>query len=145
MNELTKQLLLPVFALVLLYFITLMVMFKRRVSAVKNKEISATYFKTLNTSNDVRIPRLLEQVQRHFVNLFEVPMLFFALIPLILLLDVNKTFYICAAWMFVFFRYIHALIHLTFNKIFYRAAAFALGVFTVLAMWIHLFCDVWCS
>lgn len=145
MTELNKQLMLPVFALILLYFITLMVMFKRRFSAVKNREIPATYFKTLNMPHDAKIPRLLEQVQRHFINLFEVPALFFALIPFILILDVNKTFYVCAAWLFVIFRYIHAFIHLTFNKLFYRAATFALGVFTLMAMWVHLFYDVWCS
>ena len=74
------------------------------------------------------ITRLLpEEVNRsanNLKNLFEMPVMFYALCIMLFLTGNVNAFYLYAAWIFVGLRIVHSLIHCTFNKVMLRFAAY---------------------
>ena len=122
----------PMLAMVLLTFLVAVIMLYRRVQTIKSGEVDALRYKTL--SND-RAPAFLLQAERHFINLFEVPVLFYAACTVAMILPLRNEIGIYVAWSFVFFRVLQAIIHLWPNKIMYRMTAFLLGFLSVLILW----------
>ena len=95
----------PCLAMLLLTFIVLLRMFVLRISAVKNKDIEIKYFKTYSAGNP---PMLMVQADRHFSNLFEVPVLFYMVCVFSVITFHVDSKMLLAAWIYVFFRVIHA-------------------------------------
>lgn len=130
-----KFYLLPMFAMVLLSLLTSLIMLYRRVKSARRGEIDPRRFKTLSIGD---APPLVLQAERHFINLFEVPVLFYAVMLAAMVLQfLNEKFYFLS-WVFVAFRLIQAIIHLWSNKVYYRMIAFLSGFVTVLVLWIIL-------
>lgn len=71
-----------------------------------------------------------------FSNQFEIPVLFFALVPLAILTRKADHLFIIMEWIFVVSRLAHAAIHTTTNRQPARGVAWLLGVVTLLVMWI---------
>jgi len=71
----------------------------------------------------------------NFRNLFEVPVLFFALCPVLYVTGTATTLQYGLAWAFVALRCAHSVIHLSYNRVMHRFVAFVLGLFCVAAMW----------
>ena len=112
-----KLYLLPMFAMVLLSFLTSLIMLYRRVKSARRGEIDPRRFKTLSIGD---APPLVLQAERHFINLFEEPVLFYAaMLAAMALQFLNEKFYILS-WIFVAFRLLQAIIHLWSNKVYYR-------------------------
>ncbi|MES2854293.1 MAG: MAPEG family protein, partial [Bdellovibrionota bacterium] len=63
----------PMFAMVILTLVTMLVMLNTRMRAVKAGKIKFSYFKTYNTE----APDEILKTQRHYTNLFELPVLFY--------------------------------------------------------------------
>jgi len=121
----------PCLAMLVLTLIVMIRMFCLRVGAVKNKDIEMNYFKTYNNCNP---PALMLQADRHFINLFEAPVLFYMVcIFSVITFQVTPSMFV-AAWVYVFFRCIHAFIHLTSNKIRPRMLAYTLSWIALLYM-----------
>jgi len=53
-------------------------------------------------------------------NLFEMPVLFYALCIYLFITQQVDTYYVLAAWIFVFFRILHSIMHCTLNIIMIR-------------------------
>lgn len=125
----------PCLAMLILTFIVMIRMFLMRVNAVKNKNIEMKYFKTYDSGS---APVLMLQADRHFINLFEAPVLFYMVCAFsVMTFQVTPSMYM-AAWMYVFFRCIHAFIHLTSNKIRARMIAYVLSWLALLYMGLSL-------
>ena len=73
MNVLNPQLFYPMFALFLLTLTALVRMFLTRVQAVKSGRLKINDFKVYTTTQ----PDDVIKMSRHFSNLFEVPVLFY--------------------------------------------------------------------
>ena len=71
-----------------------------------------------------------------FRNQFEIPVLFFALIPLAILTRQAGHLFVVLEWIFVLSRIAHAFVHVTSNRQPARGLLWILGVATLLAMWI---------
>jgi hypothetical protein len=71
-----------------------------------------------------------------FKNQFEIPVLFFALIPLAILTHKADYLFIVMEWIFVLSRLAHAAIHTTTNRQPARGAFWFVGVLTLLLMWL---------
>ena len=71
------------------------------------------YFKTFEGEKP---PRYVLQADQHLVNLFEAPMLFFAVGILAISLDTVDTMILIMASIYVISRVIHAIISLTNNR-----------------------------
>ena len=71
----------------------------------------------------------------NFRNLFEVPVLFYALVAVAIALGDVPTWQVVGAWSFVVLRYIHSFIQCTYNKVMHRFAVFACSFFLIVALW----------
>jgi hypothetical protein len=79
----------------------------------------------------------LQNVQSadHFRNLFEVPVLFYALCGFIAITRLTTLFLLACAWGYVTLRALHAYIHLTHNKVVRRFQAFVASTIVLYVMW----------
>jgi hypothetical protein len=126
----------PMFALVLLTFAVLLTNFIWRMRALRSRQISVRYFRVFEGA---QVPEHLQAGARHFINLFELPVLFYvACLTAMLLQQQQSVVLLTLAWAFVLFRAIHTLIHMTYNNVLHRMLAFMAGALTLLAMWIVL-------
>ena len=122
----------PVFALVVLTFSVLFWMARLRIGAMRRGEVSPRYFKL----NAGEVPERPAQAANNFRNLFELPVLFYALAALLLITDKADSGQLVLAWVFVASRYLHSFIHLSYNNVSHRFLAFAIGMLVLLAMWV---------
>lgn len=80
---------------------------------------------------------LLENVTAadNFRNLFEVPVLFFAICGALAIADAVTPLQLALAWAFVALRALHSLIHVTYNRVMHRFWVYVLSTACVFAMW----------
>ena len=122
----------PLFATVLLTFVVWVYMYIRRISFITSNKIS---------SKDLAVPGALAQLSPPAVsnpsdnlkNLFEIPVIFYALALYLSATKQVDTVYVAAAWVFVAFRVLHSAVHCTFNLVMLR---FYLYLFAALAVWL---------
>ena len=134
MNEFT--LVYPMAAMVLLTAIVLIRMVLGRVGAVKRGEVDARFYKTYQGENTE--PRKAAQNARHFVNLFENPVLFYAACIVAMVTGQGTGLIVGLAWAYVAVRVLHAMVHLGSNRIPPRMAIYGASWVVLLAMWATL-------
>jgi hypothetical protein len=125
----------PFFASIFLTFLVWVYMYVRRISFIISKKIR---------SQDLTVPGTLAQISPanvsnpsdNFKNLFEIPVIFYALVLYLFLTKQVDAVYVNAAWVFVVFRGLHSAVHCTFNLIMLR---FYLYLFATLAVWFIAF------
>ena len=71
----------------------------------------------------------------HFRNLFEVPVLFYALCGFIAITRMTTLFLLACAWGYVVLRAAHAYIHLSHNKVVRRFQTFVASTIVLYVMW----------
>ncbi|MDJ0751326.1 MAG: MAPEG family protein [Woeseiaceae bacterium] len=130
------ELIYPMAALVLLTIFVLYRMVRGRVAAVRRGDVDARYYKTYQGDNTE--PRQAVQNARHFTNLFENPVLFYAACIVAMASGLGGMPMLVLAWLFVASRVAHAAIHLTSNRIPQRMAAYGVSWFVLAAMWLWL-------
>ena len=69
-------------------------------------------------------------------NLFEIPVLFYALALYLFATSQVDALYVGAAWVFLIFRTLHSAVHCTFNRVIVR---FYLYLIATLAVWFMIF------
>jgi hypothetical protein len=79
----------------------------------------------------------LQKVQSadHFRNLFEVPVLFYALCGFLAITKLTTLFLLACAWGYVALRALHAYVHLTHNTVVRRFQAFVASTLVLYVMW----------
>lgn len=127
----------PAFALAMLTFFVAFQMSKVRKRA-RDEGLSTRYFKH---NSGAQAPEYMLRVDQHYVNLFELPVLFYVALGFVVILDVNHWLYVMLAWMFVIFRVVHAWVHIRTNRLVSRRRFFVYSFFTVMVMWLLLFVD----
>ena len=75
----------------------------------------------------------------NFRNLFEIPVLFYALIAMALAVRHTPDWLVQGAWGFVALRYLHSFIQCTYNRVFHRLPAFLAGFVLLLTLWVAFF------
>ena len=133
------ELIYPMAAMVLLTFIVLLTTFRSRVKAVKSGEADAGYYKTYQEGGE---PRQTAQLSRHFVNLFEAPVLFYVACIVGMVTGLHAGVLILLAWIYVSLRIIHAYIHTGSNTLQPRIAAYFTSWLVLLGMWGTLVCGI---
>jgi len=128
----------PLFVMIALTFAVLLILgFRRLPNASKYPK---GYYKLLRHSPEdshLIIPHV-EQAARNFVNLFEVPVLFYAATFVVLELRIQDDATLALSWAFVCTRFVHSAIHLYPNKVIPRMLSFFAGVFVLMSLWIYL-------
>jgi len=125
----------PMFTLVVLTFVIGFSMGICRLISVKKGLVDRRYFKLLAGYTP---PDNIVKLSRNFSNLFEMPVLFYALGIVLLALDIHNQLMLGLAWAFVVLRIIHSIIHVTYNHPIHRFLVFLLSSTIVLIMWVQL-------
>lgn len=125
----------PMATLVGLTFLMLSLMLILRIKAVRNRKISPRYFK-LNEGG--KEPDSLNAVTQCYNNLLELPVLFYAVCIVAIVINKSSDYFVLLAWSYVVFRYIHAFILSTYNHILHRLYAFSLSCIFLFAMWVKV-------
>ncbi len=121
----------PLFATVFLTLLVWVYMYIRRISFITKNEVSP---------KDLAVPGALAQLSPPEVanpsdnlkNLFEIPVVFYALALYLFVTKQVDAAYLTAAWLFVAFRVFHSVVHCTINIVMLR---FYLYLFSTLAVW----------
>ena len=84
----------------------------------------------------------VEMPANNLRNLFEAPVLYYALVPLLLITHQASHFQVILAWIYVLLRVIHSFGHVVLRQIAVRAPAFWVSVIILIAMWIGFAIDL---
>jgi hypothetical protein len=71
----------------------------------------------------------------NFRNLFEVPVLFFAVCGALAITDTVTPLQLLLAWLYVGLRAVHSFIHVTYNRVMHRFWVYVASTFCVFVMW----------
>lgn len=136
--SLQAGLLMPVFGMVLLTIGIALWMLKLRYKAVLEDGVTAKYFK-LNSG--AKLPEYLIKVTQHYENLFETPILYYLVVVLVIVLNVNDTVYVGLSWVYLLTRLVHAYIHTISNRLKYRKYSFMASSLILVILWGRFFVD----
>jgi hypothetical protein len=125
----------PMAAMVLLTFFVLIRMVLGRFAAVARGDVDARFYKTYQGDGE---PRGAAQNTRHFINLFENPVLFYAACIAAMVTQQGTGLIFWLAWAYVATRIVHSFVHLGANKIPPRMAVYGASWIVLLAMWATL-------
>lgn len=131
-----KPMLLPLLAQVLLTFIVWVYLYITRISEIKRKNITPQALNARKKSQEL----LTDSAgpANNFMNLLEMPVLFYLAILLSLILLVQDQVLIILAWTYVLLRYVHSSIQCTYNKVMHRFQVYFLSCVVLLLIWLRL-------
>jgi hypothetical protein len=121
----------PFFATMFLTLVVWAYMYVRRIGFIRSKGISP---KDLAVPGELArlSPPEISNPSDNLKNLFEIPVLFYALALYLFATNQVDDAYVSAAWVFVAFRALHSVVHCTINLVMLR---FYLYLFSTLAVW----------
>lgn len=125
----------PMGALVALTFLVLILIPVRRFRAARAGQVRGDDFKfgeSVNVPGHVAIPN------RNYMNLLELPLLFYVACLVLFLTERVGPQQLSLAWAYVGLRIAHSLVHLTFNHVFARLTLFALSNVVLGSMSVHI-------
>ena len=122
----------PVVALVVLTAIALLLAVVYRNVAIIRRAASERYFRTFTADQPAE---WVERPARTYMNLLELPVLFYVACLLMLTTGRFDSVQVSLAWVFVATRYVHACIYIGFNYVPLRFTAFLTGVITLAVIW----------
>jgi hypothetical protein len=125
----------PVVALVGLTALVWCLMVVWRNLAFIRGNASARYFRTFTSDAP---PEWVERPARTYMNLLELPVLFYVACALMLATGKFDGVQVALAWVFVATRCVHAFIYIGFNHVPLRFAAFLMGSVTLGVLWTRL-------
>jgi hypothetical protein len=121
--------------MVLLVMLVALRMLYVRVTEMRTRRIHPQQVATSKTQAD-KFQSI--QAADNYRNLFEMPVLFYALCILLVVLNKADGTYVTLAWLFVALRFAHSAIHCSYNNVNHRFIAFGTSTVLVWAMWARL-------
>ena len=100
-------------------------------------ELRARRIHPQQVATSKQMSEALQNVQSadHFRNLFEVPVLFYALCAFIAVTQLTTLLLLACAWGYVVLRAVHTYVHLTSNKVVRRFQVFVASTIVLYVMW----------
>jgi hypothetical protein len=126
----------PIFTLVVFTFVISAAVGGSRLLSVRRREINPRYYALMSGDTP---PDYVQKLGRNYANLLEMPVLFYLLGALVVVLGINHQMLTSGAWLYVALRFVHSGIHITYNNSIHRLIVFVLSVLCLLAMWIQFF------
>ena len=130
----------PTFALAALAFAMFLVMFVKRLGHIRANPPAPEDLATGEAAMRYFAP--VEMPANNYRNLFEMPVLYFALVPLLLVTSQDSLAQVVLAWVYVALRYLHSFVHVGPKKVPVRAMLFVLSAIVLSAMWIGFAVDI---
>jgi hypothetical protein len=126
----------PVAALVALTFLVLTLIPVKRFRAGFAGEITGEDFRF---GESARVPGHVSIPNRNYMNLLELPMLFYVLCLSLYVTHSVNGLEVGLAWTYVALRAAHSAVHLTLNHIFTRLTIFAISNVVLSVAWLTFF------
>ncbi len=123
----------PMIALTALIYIVYGLVFLRRMAAVSSGQASARDFKV-----PVKEPEASATVIRNLINLYELPVLFYAVCISLYVVNGASFLAVIVAWLFVAARIAHTFVHVTSNSLKLRQPIFTIGYILNGVLWVML-------
>lgn len=130
----------PTFALAALAFAMFLIMFVKRLGHIRANPPAADDLASGEAAMRYFAP--VEMPANNYRNLFEMPVLFFALVPLLLVTSQDSSVQVVLAWVYVALRYLHSFVHVGPKKVQVRAMLFVVSAIVLSAMWIGFAIDI---
>ena len=130
-QPLVKWLLLPAFIHVALVFAVGARMGRARFRAASQGRVKVRDVAVDNT----RWPEDVKKIANNYQNQFEVPVLFYAVLGLIVATGLADWVAVVLSWVFVASRVLHSIIHTGRNVVMLRFQTFLFGFVTVILLW----------
>lgn len=130
----------PTFALVALIFAVWFWMFVQRFGHMRRNPPGPDSFADGEAAMRYFLP--VEMPANNLRNLFEMPVLYFALVPLLLITRHGDHVEVTLAWIYVALRAVHSLIHVGPNPVVARFAVYLASCAVLAAMWIGFAVDM---
>ena len=130
----------PTFALAALAFAMFLMMFVKRLGHIRANPPGADDLTSGEAAMRYFAP--VEMPANNYRNLFEMPVLFFALVPLLLVTSQDSHVQVVLAWIYVALRYLHSFVHVGPKKVQVRAMLFVVSAIVLSAMWIGFAIDI---
>ncbi len=131
-----KPILLPLLAQVLLTFMVWVYLYISRIREMKRKHINPQALNVRSKSQEL----LADSAgpANNFMNLLEMPILFYLAVLLSLILLIQDQVLVTLSWIYVLLRYVHSLIHCTYNKVMHRFQVYFFSCIILLLIWLRL-------
>lgn len=126
-----EAILMPMLALVGLTFLVWARMNHLRIAHIIAAKIDPDKYKLRSAYNDV--PDKIMYPSENLMNLFEVPVLFYAAALSIYVTSHVDVYFVALAWAYVGLRYVHSIIHITYNHVMQR---FTVHFVSTLVLWV---------
>jgi hypothetical protein len=124
----------PMVAMMLLTGLVWVFLYARRIPAMQAARRPVQKYTTPEKAIEL-LPEAVNYPAYNLKNLFELPVLFYALCLLLYVTGNVDGVYVAAAWGFVAFRALHSLIHCTINRV---MARFVCYLISSLLLWFML-------
>ncbi len=121
----------PFFTTVFLTLAVWLYMFARRISFIRGGGVSPDHLAEPGALARLSPPGV-SNPSDNLKNLFEIPVLFYALVLYLFVTKQVDSIYVLAAWVFALFRVLHSAVHCTINIVMLR---FYLYLASSLAVW----------
>jgi hypothetical protein len=126
----------PSFAMFALVAFVFVRMARLRFGAVRSGQVNPGFYKTYDAGEE---PEALRVVTRHFINLFEVPVLFHVVALMAYVTHHAGWGMVALAWGYVALRFAHAREHLGRNDVLTRFRLYFASGIVLALMWAGLF------
>jgi hypothetical protein len=130
----------PSFVLVALVFAVWLTLFVQRMGHLRRNPPRPGDFATGETA--LRYFEPVEMPANNLRNLFEMPVLYFALVPLLLITQHASAAQVALAWIYVALRAMHSFIHIGPKRVQPRFFAYLASCVALAAMWIGFVIDI---
>ncbi|MDX1404506.1 MAG: MAPEG family protein [Woeseiaceae bacterium] len=127
-----STILLPFFGVMLLTLVVWLVMYIRRIRFLILNRVDLRTVDTPDKAASV-VPYEVGLAAHNLKNLFELPVLFYAVCLYLFVSDSVDATHLAAAWWFFAFRVAHSVIHCSSNVVIHRFTAYLLSA---LALWL---------
>jgi|SRR5690606_15922736 len=130
--QIKYAILLPPTVLVLITAVVFVRLYIDRIGEIRARRIHPQKLATARAAHET-----LQNVAAsdHFRNLFEVPVLFYALCGFLAITGLTNLFLLACAWGYVVLRAAHAYVHLGTNTVIRRFQLFLASTFVLFVMW----------
>lgn len=119
-------------AQVILTIAVYVVLVRARYAAVRRGEVRVSQFVVMRDE-----PDWLARITRNVANQYELPVLFYAVVLMLVAINRVTMFDVIVAWAFVAVRIVHAVVHIRTSDVMLRMRVFGLGLILVCLLAAH--------
>ncbi len=128
------EILLPFVGMLSLTFVVWLVLYVRRIGYMRKNRVNPQDFTTPEKGKAL-LPEYVNYPAYNLANLFELPVVFYAICLFLYTTESVDQTYVVSAWVFFVLRVLHSIVHCTINRVMLR---FKLYVLSALALWFML-------